>query len=180
MPYRLVARHEVQISAIQALPHSPPLLLYQFPVPNNLSRMSERRNADLVFTGHPLARRQGAPPRVMQPSQTALSLVRPFIASLSGAKLCPADKSLIFAHPIFVGKYIFHKVSSIASHKDVLCQRTQYLELFLHLLLGIALSVSSVGIGLVSSLSVKAVCVPQIRIGVGKILSLKELLMLYL
>ena len=174
-----MARHEVQISAIQALPHSPPLLLYQFPVPDNLSRMSERRNADKA-SDHPLARRQGAPPHVMQPSQTALSLVRPFIASLSGAKLCPADKSLIFAHPIFVGKYIFHKVSSIASHKDVLCQRTQYLELFLHLLLGIALSVSSVGIGLVSSLSVKAVCVPQIRIGVGKILSLKELLMLYL
>ena len=176
-----MARHEVQISAIDVGGKAciQALLLYQFPVPDNLSRMSERRNADKA-SGHPLARRQGAPPRVMQPSQTALSLVRPFIASLSGAKLCPADKSLIFAHPIFVGKYIFHKVSSIASHKDVLCQRTQYLELFLHLLLGIALSVSSVGSGLVSSLSMKAVCVPQIRIGVGKILSLKELLMLYL
>ena len=43
------------------------------------------------------------------PSQMALSLVRPFIASLSAAKLCPADKGLIFARTIYVGKYIFQQ-----------------------------------------------------------------------
>ena len=117
---------------------SHPSLFTMFPERDeNLSRKSARINADIVmvFGLRPPATHWPDDKRHRHvwcnPSQMALSLVRPFIASLSDAKLCPADKHLIFAR--ILSKNIFLGFLFLGGMlKDMQIHMDWLLGLYLH------------------------------------------------